>query len=45
LKIPALHSLAPNGKEPPFAIAQGILLVLFIVLGVLSVKKFHPEPA
>ena len=45
LKIPALHSLAPKGNEPPFAIAQGILLVLFIVAGVRAVKKFHPEQA
>jgi hypothetical protein len=42
LKVPALHALAPNGSEPPFAIAQGIVLVLFIVLGVLAVKRFHP---
>jgi hypothetical protein len=42
LKIPSLHALAPTGKEPPFAIAQGILLVLFIVLGVMATKKFHP---
>jgi hypothetical protein len=44
-KIPALHALAPKGNEPPFAIAQGLLLVLFIVLGVLAVKKFHPVAA
>jgi hypothetical protein len=43
-KVPALHALAPKGNEPPFAIAQGILLVLFIVLGVLAVKKFHSVP-
>jgi len=42
LKVPALHALAPNGSEPPFAIAQGIVLVAFIVLGVLAVKRFHP---
>jgi hypothetical protein len=45
LKIPALHALAPKGNEPPFAIAEGILLVLFIVAGVLAVKKFHPTDA
>lgn len=45
LKIPALHALAPTGNEPPFAIAEGILLVLFIVAGVLAVKKFHPSGA
>lgn len=41
-KVPALHSLAPTGKEPAFFIAQGAALVLFIVLGVYAVKKFHP---
>jgi len=34
-------------KEPPsgpaFAATQGLVLVLFIVLGILAVKKFHPE--
>ena len=42
LKVSALHALAPKGNEPPFAIVQGVLLVLFIVLGILAVKKFHP---
>ena len=42
LKIPALHALAPKGSEPPFAIAQGIVLLLFILAGILSVKRFYP---
>lgn len=42
LKIPALQALAPTGAEPPFAIAQGVVLVLFIVLGRMSLKRFHP---
>lgn len=42
-KIPALHALAPNGSEPPFAIAQGAVLVLFIFLGSLSARRFHPD--
>jgi len=41
LKIPPLHALAPEGTEPPFAIAQGIVLVVFIVLGVLATKRFR----
>jgi hypothetical protein len=41
-KVSALHALAPKGNEPPFAIAQGILLVLFILAGISAVKKFHP---
>ena len=44
-KLPALHALAPKGNEPPFAIAQGILLLLFIVAGTLAVKKFRPDVA
>jgi hypothetical protein len=44
-KVPALHALAPKGNEPPFAIAQGVLLVLLIVAGIQAVKKFHPEQA
>jgi hypothetical protein len=38
LKIPALHALAPLGKEAPFAAAQGVVLVVSIALGYLSVK-------
>jgi hypothetical protein len=43
LHIPALHALAPKGSESPFAIAQGIVLVLFIAAGILAVKKFPPD--
>jgi hypothetical protein len=42
LKIPPLTALAPTGSEPPFAVAQLLVLVAFIVLGVLAVRKFHP---
>ena len=41
-KIPALHALAPKGSEPPFAIAQGLVLIFFIGAGIASVRKFHP---
>jgi hypothetical protein len=41
LKIPALHALAPAGSEPPFAIAQGVLLVIFVVLAIIAARKFH----
>jgi hypothetical protein len=40
-KVPALHALAPTQKEPPFAIAQLLVMVLFIVLTVLAVKRFR----
>ncbi|KTE25181.1 MULTISPECIES: hypothetical protein [unclassified Sphingopyxis] len=38
LKVPALNALAPNGNEPPFAAAQGALLVVMIGLGYLAFK-------
>ena len=41
---PLLHTLAPNGSEPPFIIAQRITLLIFGVLGILAVKRFHPSP-
>jgi hypothetical protein len=41
-KLPALHALAPNGTEPPFAVAQGLTLVLFVVLGVQAFRRFRP---
>ena len=40
-KLPALHALAPTQKEPPFAIAQLIVLVIFIVVGIFAVKNFR----
>jgi hypothetical protein len=42
-KIPALHALAPNESEPPFAIAQGVVLVIFIALTISAAAKFHPR--
>jgi hypothetical protein len=38
LKIPALHALAPLGTEPPFAAAQGVVLIVAIALGYFTVK-------
>jgi hypothetical protein len=43
MKAPALKALAPTQSEPPFAIAQSVVLVLFIVLGTAAVKKFRLE--
>lgn len=45
MKVPAVHALAPTGKEPPFLIAQVVVLVIFVVLGVFAVKKFRLENA
>src|ERR1041385_4895360 len=42
-KIPALHALAPNQSEPPFAEIQILLGVFFIWATLRSLKKFRPE--
>jgi len=44
LKVPSLHALAPTQSEPPFAIAQGLLLLLFVGLGIAAAKKFRIVP-
>lgn len=38
-KIAALQALAPTQSEPPFAIAQGIVLVVFVLLGWRAVTR------
>ena len=47
LKIPALHVLAPSvpPSEPPFAIVQGVVLVLFVVAIVGVWRRFRPAAA
>jgi hypothetical protein len=42
-KVPALKELAPTQTEPPFKVAQGVVLVAFIVLGALAATRFHPQ--
>ena len=44
-KIPALKAAAPTQSEPPFKIAQSVVLVLFVVAGILAVKRFRSESA
>lgn len=41
-KISFLNPLAPTGSEPPFAIAQSIVLVIAIALCVLAFRRFRP---
>jgi hypothetical protein len=43
LKIPTLRALAPNGNEPPFLVAQIVVLAAFIWFGTRAVK--HSRPA
>lgn len=41
LKIPALAALAPQQNEPPFAIAQGVVFVLFFAAGLRAAARFR----
>ncbi len=45
LRLPALIVAAPHQSEPPFALAQGLVLALFIWLAVAADKGFRAEPA
>jgi hypothetical protein len=45
LKVPALKALAPTQQEPPFLVAQLVVLVVFAGLTILAAKRFHIEPA
>lgn len=38
LKVPALNALAPTGTEPPFAAAQGALLIAAAALAYVAFK-------
>jgi len=42
-KLPALRSLAPTQSEPPFLIAQAVVLAIFVVLGGIALKAFRPQ--
>lgn len=40
-KMPALHAMAPTQSEPPFLIAQTVVMVAFIALGFFSARRFR----
>jgi hypothetical protein len=42
-KVPFLNALAPTQKDLPFIVAQGVVLLIFIYLGIKAVRSFHPE--
>ena len=43
-KLAFLQPFAPTQSEPPFLVAQLVVLAIFLVLGFLGVRRFHPEP-
>jgi hypothetical protein len=44
-KLAFLQPLAPTQSEAPFLVAQLAVLVIFLVAGFLSVRRFHPATA
>ena len=40
-KVPALKALAPTQSEPPFAVAQLVVLALFVVLTIVATFRFR----
>jgi hypothetical protein len=44
-KVAPLKAIAPTQKEPPFAIAQLAVLLFFVVLTTIAMKKFRTGPS
>jgi hypothetical protein len=47
IRIPALHALAPTQSEGPFALAQFAVLIAFLALAIVALRKFKagtPNP-
>jgi len=44
MKVGPLHALAPSipPSEPPFAVTQGVVLVLFVIATIAAVRRFRP---
>ena len=43
-KLTFLQALAPTQSEPPFLYTQLAVLVIFIVLSIVAMVRFRPEP-
>jgi len=43
-KVSFLNALAPTQSDPPFVIAQIVVLLAFAALGIIAVRSFHPQP-
>ena len=42
-RVPVLNALAPTQSEPPFFIAQAIVLGLFVFLAIAATKRFRND--
>jgi hypothetical protein len=43
MKVPSINALAPTQTEPPFKIAQGVVLLLFVVFAIVAGRKFRSD--
>lgn len=44
LKVPALTTIAPTQSEPPFVLAQFVVMALFVVLAITAAIRFRNKP-
>lgn len=44
-KVPALNAMAPTQSEPPFAVAQSLVLLTFALLGFQAARRFRSRAA
>jgi hypothetical protein len=42
VKVAAFNALAPTQSEPPFMMAQGAVLAIFVLIGIAAVAIFRP---
>jgi hypothetical protein len=42
-KLPLLRPLAPTQSEPPFVVTQLVVLLVFIALGAVGLRKFRAD--
>jgi hypothetical protein len=41
-KVGRLRMLAPTQTEPPFALTQAAVLLFFLVVAVIALRRFRP---
>ncbi|HEY4169002.1 MAG TPA: hypothetical protein VGM96_19590 [Reyranella sp.] len=44
-KVGRLRMLAPTQTEPPFALTQGAVLLFFLIVAVIALRRFRPPTA
>jgi hypothetical protein len=44
-KVGRLRALAPTQSEPPFGLTQGVALLLFVIIGIVALRRFRPPTA